>query len=140
MSKNKLTTPHLQFFFLCDSIVQREDRQIDVNGLITHFLFTNAPLKMPPSTAAATIVVGIYSQDRFKMYALRVTVQEPDGSEYPLWETKIGFVNEDYSPIKFQTYDLKFLKPDTYWFNAYLNNHLVGQYPLAVDYASMSNS
>ena len=137
---NNQLSPHLQFFFLCDEIVQREDRQINVTGMLSHVLFTDAPLRMPPLHLTTKLVVGIYSADRFRAYTLRVMMQESGEPEDPLFNSQIGYIDGEYVPIKFQTYDLTFLKPGVYWFNAYLDNRLVGRYPLAIDYAPMSNS
>jgi hypothetical protein len=95
---------------------------------------------MPPLHLTTKLVVGIYSEDRFRGYALNVTTQEPDGTEAPLFNSQIGLLGDEYVPIKFQAYDLTFLNPGTYWFNAYLDGRLVGQYPLTIDYAPMSSS
>ena len=137
---NNKPTPHLQFFFLCDEIVQREDRQIDVSGILSHVLFSDAPLKMPPLQLTTKLAVGIYSADRFRAYALRVVTVEPNGTEAPLHDTQIGLVGDRYTPIIAQTFSLTFLAPGTYWFNAYLDGQLAGQYPLIIEYVPMSQS
>ncbi len=138
---NKGSLPHLQFLFLCDNIVQHEDRQIDVTGLLSHVLDLDLPpLHVAPLQITTTLVVGIYSEDSFRAYALSVTTQDPDGNQAPLHSSQIGFTNGEYSPIKYETYDLTFFKPGIYWFNAYLDDRLVGRYPLVIGHTPMSNS
>ena len=133
-------SPYLRFFFFCDSVVQRDDRQIDVTGLLSDCLFTNVPIQMPPCELTFTMVVGIHSEDRFATYALKVTAQDKGKPEEPIWRSQIGLINDQYKPIKIQSYDVTFRQPGTYWFNAYLDGELAGRYPLTVEYAPMSTS
>ena len=132
--------PYLRFFFLCDSVMQRDDRQIDVTGLLSDCLFTNVPVRMPPCQLTITLVVGIHSEDRFATYALKVTTQEAGQPENTIWRTQMGLVNDEQIPMKFQRYDVTFQQPGTYWFNAYLDGDLAGRYPLTVEYAPISNN
>ncbi|MET0625729.1 MAG: hypothetical protein ABW250_22530 [Pyrinomonadaceae bacterium] len=132
--------PYLQFVFLCDDIVQHEDREIDVIHLVTHLLFMNDPPRMPPSPFSAKVVVGIGGGDRFSSYPLLVTMVGTDGSESPLWDTAVGFTGEEYSPIKVQQFDFTFLEPGTYWFNVYLEGRPAGRYPVTVEYMPAGTS
>ncbi len=137
---NSQKSPYLRFFFLCDKVVQHEDRRVDVSGIISDCLFTNIQLKMPPSELTVTMVVGIHSEDRFRTYALRVGVEELDRPEVSIWNSRIGLIDGQYHPIKTLTYDLTFMRPGIFWFNAYLDGDLVGRYPLSIEYAPISDS
>ncbi len=129
-------TPHLRFFFLCETIAVRDDdRQIDVTGLLSSYLFTGVTVKMPPCKLTTTLVVGIYSEDHSATYALKVTAQSPGNPELRLWKSQMGLVNGEYVSMARQPCDLEFSLPGTYWFNAYLDGDLFGRYPLTVEYS-----
>jgi hypothetical protein len=132
--------PYIRYLFLCDSIQQREDRQIDVSGLLSDCLFTDLTEKMQRAILSALLVVGIHTEDRFRSYSLRVTAEEPGKGEATVLQSTIGFVDGTFTPIKCQRIDITVLRPGTFWFNAYLDDALAARYPLTVEYAQMSSS
>lgn len=132
-------SPLLRFFFLCESVAQRDDRQFDVTGLLFERVFTGTSTQMPPWSLTIALVVGIYSEDRSATYALKVSAQETGKPEEAIWRSQIGLVNDQYMPVQVQRYDLTFHQPGTFWFNLYLDGDLAARYPLKVDYAPTGN-
>jgi hypothetical protein len=126
--------------FLCDSIEQGDDRQIDVSGIISDLLFTDLTETMQPVELDALLVIGIHAEDRFRRYGLSVRVEEAGSQEQPLLHSSIGFVDGEFLPIKCQRIDIKLERPSTFWFNAYLDDALAARYPLTVEYAQISPS
>jgi len=133
-------TPHIRYFFLCDSLQEHDDRSIDVSGLLSDWLFTDLTEKMQPVKIDALMVIGIQTEDRFRSYNLRITAAERGKVEETILSSTIGFVDGVFTPIKCQRVDIGFSSPGTFWLNAYLDGDLLARYPLTVEYAQMSPS
>jgi hypothetical protein len=90
---------------------------------------------MLPVQLTVTVAFGIYSEDHSVLYKLKITGREEGEAEQILLSTPIGLVNNQYASVVRQPCDLKFSRPGTYWFRAYLDGDLVGEYPLTIEYS-----
>lgn len=139
MSINK-SVPHLSYILICDDAAMDEKGNLNVEGILSRYLYVNEPVNMPPLRLNIKVVLGTYCEDEFATHTIRFAILAPDGIEADLGNSQIGYLDGEYHPIKIIDFGFLIGAPGTYWIKVYLGARVWGQYPLTISYLQMSNS
>ncbi|HEX8073071.1 MAG TPA: hypothetical protein VF546_24200 [Pyrinomonadaceae bacterium] len=116
MATNK-SFPHLCYILVCESITQREDGRLDVEGVLSRLIYFDMRVKMPPFRLPLRILVCMYSDDETATHEIRYTLVTPDGHESDLGIGQVGYLDGQYRPIVESGLDLAVNAPGTYSHN-----------------------
>lgn len=139
MPRNQ-AVPHLSYILICDDAAMDEKGNLNVNGILSQYLYIDEPIHMPPLQLNVKVVVGTYCEDESVTHTIRFAILAPDEIEVDLGDSQIGYLDGEYRPIKTIEFGFLIGAPGTYWLKVYLGSRVWGQYPLTVSYLQMSDT
>ena len=133
--------PYLKIACFCERSLQEKDGVLSLIRVVDRVTHTragpDAPAEMPAFPYSMTAVVMLVSGQARGRHELKIEPEQPSGLKKPTFTTTVHMEGEDKGQNVVMNLRMTFDQEGLWWFNVYLDDHLLTRMPFRVMYQRM---